>query len=318
MRDEQSERFVNNMDWNLLRTFFVIVEEGSITAAAQKLLVQQPAVSLALKRLETQLGARLIDRGRGVFRVTAAGRSLFQECMEIYRGVARMREIPDVERGEIRGEVQICLASHVATPLLDQTLTEFHQRHPRVNYQIRVEPSVDVARNVAEKAVSFGVCLVSQRLGAVTYKHLYREFFGFYCGPKHPLFGATGLTMADLRGHSIVSFDTDDPADALHAVAELRQSHSLEQPIVGYSRHLEEVKRMILCGLGIGPLPVHVVRQDMSGERLWRLPPYDNPPAVDIFLLTNPGKRHSRAEAEIIADLIARVDALPLEARTYS
>ena len=49
-------------DWNLLHTFTVIVEERSITGAANRLFLRQPSVSNALKRLEDQIGARLIDR----------------------------------------------------------------------------------------------------------------------------------------------------------------------------------------------------------------------------------------------------------------
>jgi hypothetical protein len=59
------DKFVTNLDWNLLRTFVVIVEEESITRAASRLLRRQPAISLALQRLETDLGMRLIERGGG-------------------------------------------------------------------------------------------------------------------------------------------------------------------------------------------------------------------------------------------------------------
>jgi len=67
MAGNRLERFAHNLDWNLLRTFVVVVEEGSITSAANRLLLQQPAVSMALKRLEQTTGHRLIDRRPGKF-----------------------------------------------------------------------------------------------------------------------------------------------------------------------------------------------------------------------------------------------------------
>ena len=67
------ERFSRELDWNLLRTFLVVVQEGGITSAATRLCLTQPAVSLALKRLEQHLGRQLIQRGGGRFRVTEAG-----------------------------------------------------------------------------------------------------------------------------------------------------------------------------------------------------------------------------------------------------
>ena len=67
-RHDDSDRLVRELDWNLLRTFIAIVQEGGITAAADRLLLKQPSVSNALKRLETSLGKRLIERCRQCYR----------------------------------------------------------------------------------------------------------------------------------------------------------------------------------------------------------------------------------------------------------
>ena len=60
----------DTLDWNLLRTFIVIVQEESVSRAAARLYLSQPAVSLSLKRLEERLGQRLIERDSHSFRVT--------------------------------------------------------------------------------------------------------------------------------------------------------------------------------------------------------------------------------------------------------
>lgn len=312
-----AERFAATLDWNLLRSFVVIVEAGSITAAAERLLRGQPAVSLALKRLEDAVGARLIERGRGVFELTAAGRALYEECADLFGGIARLPDVTRAAEAEISGQVAIHLASHVVTPLLDDLLSSMHRDHPRVRFRIRTDTSAGVARSVQDRSASFGICLVNRQNPDLDYAVLYREFFGFYCGPAHPLFGRKGLTLDDLRGREAVAFETDDLNDALRPVALLRRQSALDQVVVGRSSQLEEVRRMILCGLGIGALPVHVVHEDVSAGRLWRLPPYDDPPAVDIFLVTNPRKRLNRAEAVMLDHLRSRIETLPLAARTY-
>lgn len=317
MSEGRPEKFVTNLDWNLLRTFVMIAEEGGITAAANKLLLRQPTVSLALKRLESRMETRLVERGRGTFRLTAAGRELHRECLEIYNSVARLSDVADSARDELTGNIHIALASHVVTPILDETLSAFHAEHPGVTYKLTIQSSDVVARNVLDKSVSLGICLVNKRLPQVDYEVIYREFFGFFCGPPHPLFGKKKLSIRDLRGHAAVSFDTDDIADALRPIAMLRRQYELEQRIVGQSSHLEEVRRMILCGLGIGPLPIHVVERDVRDGNLWRLPPYRNPPAIDIFLVTNPNRRPSRAEEKFIAALKRTIAAKPLSDRTY-
>lgn len=317
MRASQPERFVNDLDWNLLRTFVVIVDAGSITAAADRLRRRQPAISLALQRLENQIGNRLIERTSGTFQLTAVGRELYRECADIYGSVSRLGDVASSALSEITGNINICLASHVTTPLFDRALSDFHVRHPGVTFKFTIRTSADVALAVQDRSASCGICLVSRRLPQLDYLLFYREFFGFYCGPSHPLFGRRNLQMSDLHGHSAVSFNTDDITDALRPVALLREQHDLEQPIVGWSPHLEEVRRMIVCGLGIGPLPVHVVERDVRDGLLWRLPPYAAPPAIDIYLVTNPSKRKNRAETGFLESLRETIGAVPLAERTY-
>jgi len=74
---------------------------------------------------------------------------------------------------------------------------------------------------------------------------------------------------------------------------------------------------MIISGVGVGPLPVHVVTRDVEDGLLWRLPPYADAPEIDIYLVTNPAARLNRAEQYFIEDLMTRVDAIPFEQREY-
>jgi DNA-binding transcriptional LysR family regulator len=87
--------------------------------------------------------------------------------------------------------------------------------------------------------------------------------------------------------------------------------------VVGSSAHLEEVRRMIEAGIGIGPLPLHVVAQDVAAGRLWQLPPYRGLPQVDVHLCHAPGVRRNPAEAELLARLLAAIAATPLAERIY-
>jgi DNA-binding transcriptional LysR family regulator len=314
---DDSERLARELDWNLLRTFIAIVQEGGITAAADRLLLKQPSVSNALKRLETSLGKRLVDRGPSHFRVTDAGQRLYAEALEIHGTIARLTvELRDIEDA-IRGHVRIRLASHVVFPPLDETLREFSHRHQNVSFDLSVRTSADVVASVLEKEASLGICLVHRQHPDLTYDKLFREHFGFFCGPTHRFFGQKDLALEDLDGEPSVTFDTDSLQDALRPIAVLRTQLNLDATIRATSSQLEEVKRLIVAGVGIGPLPIHAVTRDIEDGLLWRLPPYDNPPAIDIYLVTNPASRLNRAEKGLIEMLIEKTVALPLAARVY-
>lgn len=313
----RAEKLVWELDWNLLRTFVVIAEEKSITRAAERLKLKQPSVSNALKRLEDRVGLRLVRRDAIRFELTEVGQLLYEQSIEVFGTISQLPDLMHGMSSAVTGNVSIALASHVVSPVFDRALAGFHKAHPRANLTISVAESLEVVQRVRERRASFGICLVRERDPALSYTMVYREHFGFFCGPGHRLYGRNDLTLADLREESSVSFQTDNISDALRPVALLRSEAKLRGNVVGTSSSLEEVRRMIVAGLGIGPLPLHVARRDVDDGFLWRLPPYDNPPAVDIYLVTNPEKRMNRAEKALVDALEAEIAATPVEERIY-
>lgn len=314
---DDTDRLTRDLDWNLLRSFVVMAEAGSITQAAQRLRLTQPSVSTALKKLEERIGKRLIDRAPGRYELTRAGAVLYREAVEIHGAVHRLSTLMRDTTDEVTGHVRIAVASHVVSPLFDRVLTEFHTLHPRATLSLSVLGSSSALASVAARTASFAICLVHRRDPKIEYMRLYREFFGLFCGPPHPLFGRKGLQQKDLAGHSAVSFETDRLHDALRSVTLLRAESELSERIIGTSSHLEEVRRMVIAGLGIGPLPLHVVARDVEDGLLWRLPPYVTPPPIDVHLAWNPKAVLNRAETALLTALQNAILSVPMEERTY-
>lgn len=312
-----SDRLVRELDWNLLRTFVVLAESRSITEAAGKLRLAQPSVSTALKRLEARIDKKLIDRSPGHFRLTQAGELLYREAVDIQGSIFRLTTAMRDITNEVQGHVKIAVASHVVCPVFDQALAHFHAAHPKATLSVDVDTSREAIAAVNARSASFAICLVKERNPKLEYRRLYREFFGLFCGPPHPFFGQKGLTSSDLAGHASVSFETDRLHDVLRPVTLMRAEADLGDRIVGTSSHLEEVRRMIIAGLGIGPLPVHVAQRDVDAGLLWHLPPYDKMPEIDVHVVWNPRAKLNRAEEALLAELLTRIGETPIEERTY-
>lgn len=310
-------RFVWEMDWNLLRTFMVIVQEKGLTAAGEKLSLKQPTISNALRRLETHMGTRLLERNASLFVVTPAGERLYAECVAMFDIVSGLPNQMHERPGELGGHIELAMASHVSCPFFDDVLADFHNDYPNVTVSLTVSASQEVVAAVLRRDACFGVCLMHQRSAKLEYAVLYREQFGYFCGRRHPLFGRRDLTIAALRHEPYVSFKTDLMTDALWPVAVLRQTESFEGAVVGTSSHLEEVKRLIITGFGFGPLPVHVVEDDVIAGKLWRLPPYENAPQIDVYLVHDSSARRTKAESILLEKLKLAVTDLPLTSRTY-
>lgn len=295
------ERFAHNLDWNLLRTFAVLVEEGSITGAANRLLLQQPAVSMALKRLEQTVGHRLIDRRPGRFDLTEAGDRLYRQCRDIFGAVVRLPESLDQAGEDVTGHVSVFSVSHVHSPFWDRKLSSFFAAHPKVTLSVTIQTTTDVIsaveRNVATIGISDGV--IPDGLHRAPFK---QERYALYCGRGHRLFGVAGITLDALRGDPYVAF----PADMLggphmSAVTAVRALGSFGQEVRAVSSHVEEVLRLIAANVGIGMAPVHLARAAVRAGRLWQLPPYDNLPVTDVFRIINPNAMLNPAEQRFLA-----------------
>lgn len=310
-------RFVWELDWNLLRTFMVIVQEKGLTAAGEKLSLKQPTISNALRRLETHMDCRLIERNASHFSVTPAGQRLFSECVALFDIVSGLPQRMEQHPGDLTGHIDIALASHVVCPFFDEVLAAFHRAFPQVTLSMTVASSHDVAAAVANRDASLGVCLMEERHPKLEYDLLYREAFGYFCGPGHPLFGKSDLSLSALRHEPYVSFKTDQMSGALWPVALLRQKEGFEGAVIGTSSHLEEVKRLIIAGFGFGPLPIHVVEDDVRAGRLWRLPPHGSAPMIDVHLVHDPSARRGRAEGLLLAELRQAIASRPLDERSY-
>lgn len=311
------QRFPWHLDWNLLRTFMVVVDEGGITPAANFLGLKQPSVSSALKRLETVVGRKLINRSANHFSVTPLGQVLYGEASSIFGTIAQLPNLMSELDDEVTGHVSIAVASHVVSQHFDAVLEQFNARHPQVTYSITTLESTEVVARLQQNRVTLGICLLHKHPARLVSRVLYREYFGFYCGPLHRLFGRRDVSPAELRNEDAVSFQTDELDGPLYGVAGLRQKLGMKPSLKGISSSLPEVRRMIVSNIGIGALPVHVAQKDVLLGQLWQLPPFNNLPAVDIHLLTNPRRTMNKAESVLLSMLDAEMTRIPMTERTY-
>lgn len=302
----QLERFATRLDWNLLRTFIFIVQARGISRAADRLCLQQPTVSAALKRLEDAVGRRLIDRRPGLFELTPAGQKLYDEAMQVYRCVSRLADVIDEADSDTSGHVRILSISQVTCERFDALLQRFFRQYPRVSLSIEVATTAEGVRAVESSTVTLGICDagVSAPLQGIL---LGREQYAIYCGRTHPLYGREGLALEDLRGEAYIGFTSDVlGGEYMGPVTAMRALASIGQRVRGASSNVEEVSRMIAAGIGIGALPAHLARPQVEQGQLWQLPPYTDLPEADINLIYNPQSRFNDGERALIEALTGR------------
>ena len=304
-------------DWNLLHMFYVLAQSESVTAAAYRLRRQQPTISNALRRLEDQLGWKLIERSGGRFELTAEGRALFDEASEVFGIVSRMPARLQNTSEDIGGNIRIAMVTFGGCGLLDEAISSFRRDHPLATFEINTMPSAAGIAQVLSNRSTLAVCLVRSRNESLSYVPLYREYYGFFCGRPHPLYGRKNLIPGDLSGHDAVGFLTDQFSDALRDVAVLRTRIGLSENIVARASNFEDLQRLILSGVGIGALPLHLARSMVESGDLFQLPPYEDLPMVEVNVVHNSTARKNSAERAFLEELTERIEAIPITERTY-
>ena len=138
-----------------LRTFVAIVQEGSYTAAAEKLFRSQPALSLQIKKLEEQLGSKVLERNGRQTRPTAAGEVLLSyaiRILDLNEEVVNKLSVTDTE-----GSVKIGVLEEVAIGPLVDLLTKFGRLCTKIDLDFRVATSWELSRLIKENKICLAV-----------------------------------------------------------------------------------------------------------------------------------------------------------------
>ena len=120
-----------------LRHFLLIADHGTFTEAARRAHLSQPALTASIRRLEDQLGARLLHRGPGGAQLTAAGAALLPRARAALAAVEDGRRAVAEVAGLRAGEVRLGAGATATTYLLPPLLAQFRRRHPAVRFQLR-------------------------------------------------------------------------------------------------------------------------------------------------------------------------------------
>jgi len=120
-----------------LRHLLLIVDHGTFTEAARRAHLSQPALTAAIRRLEDELGARLLHRGPSGAQLTAAGQALLPRARAALAAVEDGRRAVAEVTGLGRGEVRLGAGATACTYMLPPLLARYRRLHPGVRFLLR-------------------------------------------------------------------------------------------------------------------------------------------------------------------------------------
>lgn len=189
-----------------VEVFYAVMRAGSITQAARVLNVTQPAVSTALKQLESRLKIRLFDRTGGRLQPTADARALLPDVAEIFGRIGAIERLSQDLAAGARGALAIAATPPLCDGFVAKAVATFVAKRPGVKVSLQALASPAVLDRVVNREVDIGVAYEPVVSTSVEMREIMRADLGCIMPAGHPLARRATVRIRDLAPYPVVTY----------------------------------------------------------------------------------------------------------------
>lgn len=242
-----------NMDIKTIKTFRTIVKHRNFQKAAEELAYAQSTVTMQIKKLEDELGTRLLERGKQGFHLTEAGLYLYEQAELLLDEVEKLQEgIEHIRTGEA-GYIRLGVMEPYASYRLPALLKPFVTRYPRVNLSVQIQSNQALGNMVQQGELDIAICTLPDDLSGLHYEKLLVEEIALLIPQDHPFAAEQEISLSMLQ---------EEPLLITSPVCPFRKSLEKAMSDKGLRPryHMEvsnmlAVKHYVSAGYGIAAIP---------------------------------------------------------------
>jgi DNA-binding transcriptional LysR family regulator len=285
------------MDLSELQVFLTVAREGSFSRAAERLFRTQPAVSLAIRKLEDDLGQKLFVRGARPVRLTDAGTLLkdYAERLinlrdEVKKGLS---ELEGLQRGELSLGVNES-SIHALMP----AIAKFRELHPGIQIRVHRMFSRDIPHEVLNYRLDLGAISYVPRDPQLQATEIVKDELTLVVPPKHPLAKKREVDVADLGAESFVAHIVESPFRRRVIELFARNRTVLNMPTEMPT--IESIKRFVQMGMGVAIVPRMCVAWEIDHGWMKEVKVRQMNLPRHVYLVSRRGARLPHAAAELV------------------
>jgi DNA-binding transcriptional LysR family regulator len=293
------------IDFLGLHAFVAIAERGSFQNAAAHLNLSQTALSHRIRKLEEDLGVKLLSRTTREVSLTQAGLNLLPKVKETIESLAVSLDQLRHEGRSRQETLSIGCLPTIASGRLPRALQRFQERHPNVAVRIYDNSASEISDLVQSGTVEFGITLVASHRWDFEIEMLIKDPFTLVCPEEHPLASQPSVSWSDLSGEPLirVSQQTGNRMIIDDALGSRREALNWRFEV----QHLQTAIALAAAGVALTVVPRMAL--DAVGERGLKLVPLRNPSiARPIGIVSRRG-----APLSPMADELRRIILLTFE-----
>ena len=253
------------MELHPLRVFLMVASEKSFSRAADKLLRTQPAISLSIQRLETELGERLIDRSAKDLLLTDAGRIVWEYARRFENLQGELENALAEMRDKSAGRLTIGANESSTLYLLDH-IERYRRQYPRIKVQIRRSLSSKIPAELMDGDLELGILTYDPEDERLISKVIYNDHLAFVVSPEHRFAGRAEASIAEvsimeLGTENFIAHNVVSPYRAM--VLREFQKHKVPLHMDLEMPTIEAIRKMVQRDEGVAFLPRMCVDEEI-------------------------------------------------------
>lgn len=304
-----------------LEVFDAVVQAGSFSGAAERLLITQPAVSQHISDLEGAIGARLFSRGRRGVTLLPAGETLHRYTRQIFALVSEAEEAVAALQGSDGGTVAVGATPGVGIYLIPDWMQTLRSRYPQMVVTLRTGTTSQIADDLRHGRLDLGFVegeLAPADAAALQSLPVRDDEQFVVIGPQHawwqsPADGA--IPIGDLDGQTLIVRQRNSQSRTW--LEQEMERHNLHPQIMAEFDAIESIKRAVALGRCLTILPAYVVAPEVEMGMLRALPVAGRPLQRTLRLVWNPANRWTpavRAYLRVLQETLPALEGLPARA----
>jgi len=245
-----------NITLRQLYGFRAVADVGTFTAAAQRLQVAKPALSLNIRDLERELGAKLFDRTTRRVELTAAGREFLQSVdkliADLEHAVQNARELADRKRGRL----VVAAPPLLAALIVPGAVADYKKRFPAIEVSVIDAQTNVIIDKVRGGEADCGIGTFSEAEDGIRRERLFEDALMAWCPAQSPCARSNRLAWKDLPAGQLIAMTRDSRIRFL--VDQACQSIGQTVRPAYEVSHMTTAIMMVEAGLGVAVLPAYV------------------------------------------------------------
>ena len=294
-----------NMSLTELRFIVAVAQERNFRRAAEKCFVTQPALSLAIKKLEEELNVIIFERSRTDVTMTEIGEKIVEQASKVLEETARIKQLAELGKNQLKGALKLGMIHSVGPYLLPEIIPILRKTAPEMPLEIEENLTANLETQLRNGVIDAAIIALPFDVPGLQYRALYDEEFDVVVPSSHHWAHRKHIKPEELADEKVLLLNSGHcfSNQVTQACPELSRKGEILQ-----GNSLETIRNMVASNLGITVLPCSATAERYHNPLL-KVIPFANPaPTRRIAIAWR--KSFVRLEAiEKIAEAIQAVDS---------